>query len=1209
MYGVPSLSFTEHHQPDNLNSLWQPSIMAPLFTFSYAFGLIAGTSSVLASRTGSIKSSANAHAVLKPYVPDAIDMTDIGLLKPANTSGVYYAGQVMGSDPVTVAKVSVNLKHKSINLDHSAHVNTVTCNNAQTSMAIVFTNNTWYSHAAPMWKKSGNLIFITTSPSCEKDGQSAFFSAQSLVLDPKTNTITAIGGLTTVHDSYSTMKIDFGHIDTNSLSKNKAINISRRRVLPLIDLSYSKSLTIPMNIAPPTSSLVTSPWGNQFPLYSYKPKSKRLVKQRGVVAKAGNPSKAVAVSPNTKAALGLDLFCVNCGITGSFTMTGTLSVGFSGLSDASFVMNGQLNAGMFIGLNAQAAYKNSFTKTINSNPSTTVSIPSILTIAPQLSLGAAINFDVKGAGQALVGGSLSWPSMVATLDFVQTAKSGVTGFKPNFVKTFSATASAAMNADLSLPVSLSVSLNILSGKVKQTIALNETPKLTAAVSFNGDTSSGKAGLNGGSGCVGFPYNVGIYNELDFTYGSTTKTLNSINSPTAASGCLGKGGLASTSSSGIAQTPAPTTSSPGSVSTGASGVSSGSSGASSGSSGSSAGGSPSSGTSDSSSDGSASTGSAGSSDSSSGTVASGSSSTSTGSSSDPASGSASGGSASSGSTGSSDSSSGTAASGSSSGSGSGSSSSAPGSASGSTTGSPGGSGSGSGATAGTISGTSGSSSGSSGSSSGSSTGSSGSISGTSGTSPILPAGTIVPDWTCQNQGLQWAYFVNVQAEDTSLQYLNFNPTIYRMQAPYYTAVSSVVGGLQGGTGLVPSLSIYGSPQLPEFDFAIAHRGYLYAPQTGNYTFTVPAGDDLTLIWVGSAAYSGWKRNNANIVNMGQNHAAKSFSFIATAGTYTPIRIMFADSMEKIQFTPSLTAPDGSVLLDSQSDFSSYIIQQSCDGLTAPAFAAWGSEGIPAWQPPVVGAAAPAPSTTSTTTTTSVQSTTTMSTTSPQVSTMVVGQTTKADNTTTTAPSTTLVTTTPFATTTTTVADAVTSTVPSSSTTSSPTTSSPVPTTTTTTTPPPAPTCASTGQNLLTNGGFDTGDLTGWSTSTYGAWPGPQFIRVVQDSYAGGWAFEMQNGAKSTSILAQTFSGLIPGVTYTFSYEYKSNSNAASSIECVSSDGSLFQESITGGLSSSQLNVWQSASATFTATSTSTTLSCYLGGVAGQNFFVDSMNISC
>jgi hypothetical protein len=46
-------------------------------------------------------------------------------------------------------------------------------------------------------------------------------------------------------------------------------------------------------------------------------------------------------------------------------------------------------------------------------------------------------------------------------------------------------------------------------------------------------------------------------------------------------------------------------------------------------------------------------------------------------------------------------------------------------------------------------------------------------------------------------------------------------------------------------------------------AVDHRGYLFAPLEGEYTVTAEQNDNIVLIWLGTDAYSGWTRGNADL----------------------------------------------------------------------------------------------------------------------------------------------------------------------------------------------------------------------------------------------------------------------------------------------------------------------------------------------------------
>src|SRR5438552_17952471 len=50
--------------------------------------------------------------------------------------------------------------------------------------------------------------------------------------------------------------------------------------------------------------------------------------------------------------------------------------------------------------------------------------------------------------------------------------------------------------------------------------------------------------------------------------------------------------------------------------------------------------------------------------------------------------------------------------------------------------------------------------------------------------------------------------------------------------------------------------------PDF-LTINHRGYVFAHISGIYTFSTASADDITELWVGNIAYSGWDRGNLAI----------------------------------------------------------------------------------------------------------------------------------------------------------------------------------------------------------------------------------------------------------------------------------------------------------------------------------------------------------
>lgn len=154
----------------------------------------------------------------------------------------------------------------------------------------------------------------------------------------------------------------------------------------------------------------------------------------------------------------------------------------------------------------------------------------------------------------------------------------------------------------------------------------------------------------------------------------------------------------------------------------------------------------------------------------------------------------------------------------------------------------------------------------------------------------------------------------------------------------------------------------------------------------------------------------------------------------------------------------------------------------------------------------------------------------------------------------------------------------------------------------------PECTSPGSNVIVNGGFETGSAAPWVWSPYGIWAYPAAQGVVSPGASSGLSYRMQYSDKGTSILSQTVN-VVAGVSYTFSGNYMSNRNVASSIYCYL--GSSRLDMVPGWLSSGQLNQWQFTSTTYTPSTTGQqTISCYFGaGSGGQLLYIDNMSLVC
>lgn len=160
-------------------------------------------------------------------------------------------------------------------------------------------------------------------------------------------------------------------------------------------------------------------------------------------------------------------------------------------------------------------------------------------------------------------------------------------------------------------------------------------------------------------------------------------------------------------------------------------------------------------------------------------------------------------------------------------------------------------------------------------------------------------------------------------------------------PRYQSSTNVIGGISFQDSA--DKSVYGSPPLPESNFVLNHRGYIYARQTGPYTFTLNKVDDAAFIWVGPAAYSGWTAANANAKAIYDNGPAQgTYTINLREGRYYPFRIFYGQGPRIAEFDINVRAPDGTTFLSSNTTGSPYLVRFACDRITAPRFDPFGFE---------------------------------------------------------------------------------------------------------------------------------------------------------------------------------------------------------------------------------------------------------------------------
>ena len=212
-------------------------------------------------------------------------------------------------------------------------------------------------------------------------------------------------------------------------------------------------------------------------------------------------------------------------------------------------------------------------------------------------------------------------------------------------------------------------------------------------------------------------------------------------------------------------------------------------------------------------------------------------------------------------------------------------------------------------------------------------------------PTLPESPKLPptaDISCGNQGLAYGIFPNQYANGAQQtynapDYSAFDPTPFKTMNPQVTGVTTSLG-------FTDANNIYGNTPTNYQFVTVNHRGYIFAEQSGQYTFSFPSCDNIVMFWLGPTAYTDYTRANANIIQpwTASGTTAVTYQTTLTQGTYYPIRIIFANGGGPGNMQISITAPDGKVIVDNTTGPSTMLVQFSCDGVSAPKFPALGAE---------------------------------------------------------------------------------------------------------------------------------------------------------------------------------------------------------------------------------------------------------------------------
>lgn len=214
----------------------------------------------------------------------------------------------------------------------------------------------------------------------------------------------------------------------------------------------------------------------------------------------------------------------------------------------------------------------------------------------------------------------------------------------------------------------------------------------------------------------------------------------------------------------------------------------------------------------------------------------------------------------------------------------------------------------------------------------------------------------------NVGLQYGIWNNTARNpppfpaDQRNGYPAYNVTAFDNTTAVHVGTTNLVGFPLTGSDAQPNqvFQIYDDAPRLRYNIGfltIIHRGFLFARQSGTYTFTSASSDDITFLWTGSKAVSGFTRANADIIqsyyattnSQGQTvqqNTPVSFSITLTQGQYLPIRIQWADAGPPGELNMNVTGPDGGFRIRRGQALQD-VVDAGCGGTnaTTPAFPVW------------------------------------------------------------------------------------------------------------------------------------------------------------------------------------------------------------------------------------------------------------------------------
>ncbi|KAK4450584.1 hypothetical protein QBC34DRAFT_296884 [Podospora aff. communis PSN243] len=228
--------------------------------------------------------------------------------------------------------------------------------------------------------------------------------------------------------------------------------------------------------------------------------------------------KAFGTPEDQRLGAHLNIFCVDCGVTGSAKLAGKVKWStFEGFkfTEGHIKVTMDAKLALKLGVDAQIKLEQTFQTSLFE-----LGLPGlswgVATIGPMVSVGAKVTLEAAANGRLLVGAEMGLQSAEVNFDVVDHKKTRSQNWTPYFTPVLQAEGELMLSASLGLPIGLKCGIKIAS--FDKSLGIIDEPsikgvaQIAASIGLENGTTF-KGGLSSANGCQGISCQVSWQNRL------------------------------------------------------------------------------------------------------------------------------------------------------------------------------------------------------------------------------------------------------------------------------------------------------------------------------------------------------------------------------------------------------------------------------------------------------------------------------------------------------------------------------------------------------------------------------------------------------------------------------------------------------------------------------------------------------------------------